>query len=88
MEIIIITTKGRGDKNPTVNWKDIDIGELILFHEDECHFNLIVSKQSDLAVNGSLSFRFHEENDDIIGWETEEDVENQEIDTKIKELEK
>ena len=54
VSIKVITTKGREDKNPTVNWiypdqnmkefaelKDIDIGELVLFHEDESHFNLV-----------------------------------------------
>ena len=104
IKIKIISTKGREDKNPTVNWiypdqgmkkfaelKDIDIGEMVLFHENECHFNLIVSKQCDLAVNGSLSYRFNKSIDDIVREETKEDsedVEGQEIKTKMKELEK
>ena len=69
--IKVITTKSVSDENPRVNWiypekemasfamlKDIQLGEMVLLHEDEIHFNLIVSKDSDLANLGSLSHRF------------------------------
>ena len=32
---------------------------MVLKHEDELHYNLIVSKGSDLAQSGSLSYRFN-----------------------------
>ena len=67
---IKIITRNRRYKNPTVSWihpdknlakhaelKDVEIDTLILLHEDESHFNLVVSKYSDLAKYGSLSFR-------------------------------
>ena len=47
-----------------------------------------MNKQSDLAVNGSLSVRFNENIADIGGEVTEEDVKSREINSKIKELEK
>ena len=84
--IKIISTKGREDKNPNVYWihpdqemkklaelKDVNIGEMVLLNEEECHFNLIVSKQSDLAVNGSLSYRFNDSFDDDISEENGKD---------------
>ena len=72
IKIKVITSKGAGDKNPTENWilpaaelrqfaelKDVDLKDLILFHEDECHFDLIINKNHDLATMGSLSYRFN-----------------------------
>ena len=72
VKIKVITTKGRNDKNPTVNWispdvglqkysqlQGVDLGEMTLLHEDEVHFNLVIDKKSDLAVLGSLSNRFN-----------------------------
>ena len=72
LKIKIITTKGNGDKNPTVNrifpdedmkefaeLKDVAMDELVLFHENDNHYNLVVDKDSDLAVLGSLSYRFN-----------------------------
>ena len=32
---------------------------MVLLHEDDLHFNLIISKHSDLAKFGSLSYRFN-----------------------------
>ena len=72
LKLKIITTKGHDDKNPTVNWiypdtelgkfaelKDVKLNDMILLHEDDNHFNLIVNNRSDLAVMGSLSYRFN-----------------------------
>ena len=39
--------------------KDVDLKDLILFHEDESHFDLIINKNHDLATMGSLSYRFN-----------------------------
>ena len=60
IRIKIITSKGEEDENPIVSWiypdesmkehaelKEVDLGEMILFHEDDCHFNLIISRDSD-----------------------------------------
>ena len=33
--------------------------ELVLLHENDNHFNLIIPKDSDLAQLGSLSYRFN-----------------------------
>ena len=70
MRIKIVTTKGLSDTNPTENWiypdknlakyaelNDVEIEDMILFHEEEMHFNLVVKKNSKLATQGSLSFR-------------------------------
>ena len=72
MKIKVVTTKGSTDKNPTVNWinpdaalkkfselKDTKIDDLVLLHENDSHFNLVVSKESDLVKYGSLSYRFN-----------------------------
>ena len=72
MKIKVVTTSGPADKNPTVNWihpdldlkkfaelKDVKIDDLVLLHEKDTHFNLVTSKESDLAKYGSLSFRFN-----------------------------
>ena len=32
---------------------------MTLLHENDQHFNLVIDKKSDLAVLGSLSFRFN-----------------------------
>ena len=67
---IKIITRNRTDKKYTINWiypnknlaehaelKDVEIEDLILLHEDDSHFNLVVSNKSNLATYGSLSFR-------------------------------
>ena len=72
IRIKIITTKGTHDENPTVNWidpdeslandaeiKNVDIRDMVLLHEHDTHFNLVVSKTSNLAMMGSLSYRFN-----------------------------
>ena len=113
MKIKIITSKGNEDANPSVNWiypektmevfaelKDVEIGEMVLHHQDDCHFNLIINKESDLAMLGSLSYRFNigpmlatDDGDiDDITVEKEEDEsdvsESQNTDLKDKELQK
>ena len=70
IRIKIITTKGPTDENPTVNWilpdedmkehaelKGVHLDEMVLFHENDMHFNLIVSENDDLVTMGSLSYR-------------------------------
>ena len=72
IRIKIITTKGIRDKNPTVTWiypdknmvkyaelKNVQLDDMVILHENDTHFNLIVSKDSDLATLGSLSYRFN-----------------------------
>ena len=66
---IKIVTIGRPDEKPTVNWIFPDesmkaerefegnIKDMVLIHNHDNHFNLIVDKHSDLAKNGSLSQR-------------------------------
>ena len=68
VKIKIITTKGDNDKNVTENWiypdpelkqyselQNVEIDDLILFNENNVHFNLVVNKDSDLAQLGILS---------------------------------
>ena len=70
VNIKVISTKGENDKNPMVycitpdqemkpfaELKDVEIDEIVLLHERDVHFDLIVSKDSDLAKVGSLSFQ-------------------------------
>ena len=97
IKIKIITTKGEKDDKPTVNLihpdqkmakfaelRNVDLGEMVIFHEDDSHFNLVVAGDSDLATLGSLSYRFnigpmdtvehHEtEDDDIVDVKEETD---------------
>ena len=37
--------------------KCVELDEIVLFHENDMHFNLIVSEKDDLVTMGSLSFR-------------------------------
>ena len=72
--------------------KKADLGEMVLIHENDCHFNLIISKDSDLATLGSLSHRFKIGPKEQIKDE-EKEVTNNKIDENkdkinIKELEK
>ena len=70
MCIKIITTKGTYDDNPTINWiypdkdlekeaelSNVEIKDMVLFHENDAHFNLVVAKDSNLATMGSISYR-------------------------------
>ena len=69
VKIKIITTKGENDENPSVNWiypdeemkefaelKDVKIDDIVLLHENDAHFNLIITEDNELATTGSLSF--------------------------------
>ena len=94
MKIKVITIN-RADNIPTVNWvypdpdlrefadlKDANIDEMVLLHEEESHFNLIISKNSDLAKLGNISSRIVEE---VIEGETGN---NKEKLVTIQELQK
>ena len=72
LKIKVITVKDSMDKNPTINWicpdedmkefaelKDVELDEMVLLHQNDVHFNLIISKNNDLAKYGSLSYRFN-----------------------------
>ena len=72
IRIKVITCLGENDTSPTVNWiypepnlksfaelKNVELDDMVLFHQNDCHFNLVVSNQSDLALLGSLSYRFN-----------------------------
>ena len=37
--------------------KNVDMDTIVLLHEKDTHFNLVVSKDSELARFGSLSYR-------------------------------
>ena len=67
----MITTKGNADKSPSVTLiypntelkkfaelSDVDINDMVLFHKNDNHFNLVVNKDSDLATLGSLSYHY------------------------------
>ena len=104
IKIKVITSRGEKDENPTVSWiypdetmvefaelKEADLGEMVLFHENDCHFNLIISKDSDLATMGSLSHRFKigpKEQDNDNGKMNNEKRENEKDEDKIKALER
>ena len=62
INIKVITTKGPDDKNPTVAWiypdselkkfaelQNFKMNDMVMLHENESHFNLIISKNCDLA---------------------------------------
>ena len=72
IKIKVITTNGIDDKEVTENWiypdpelkqysefQNVEIEDLVLIHENNYHFNLVVDKNSDLAQLGSLSYRFN-----------------------------
>ena len=108
VRIKIITTKGLSDKNPTVNYispdkdmaqfaelKNVGMNEMVLMHEDDLHFNLVVSKYSELATYGSLSHRLIDGSNMGENKEIDDDVvvtESHEADNKfqdeLKELKK
>ena len=70
IRIKVISTKGENDKNPNVYWvypdeemkqfaelKNVELLDMVLLHENDTHFNLIVSEDNDLVNEGSISFR-------------------------------
>ena len=53
---------------------DVEMEDLVLLHEDDIHFNLIISKDSDLVKYGSLSKRLNcDENSDDSDGDFEKD---------------
>ena len=79
VRIKVITTKGPEDRNVTVNWicpdesmkefavlKNVMLNDITLLHENDNHFNLVVNKNSDIAVKGSVTQRL------LAGFEMEE----------------
>ena len=69
--IKVVTTKGSDDVNVSTTWiypeqtmekfaelTNVKLDDMALLHENNTHFNLIVNKNSDLSVLGSLSHRF------------------------------
>ena len=85
---INVITINRDDQKPTVNWiypdddlkdvaelKNVEMNDLVQLHEDETHYNLIISKNSDLALLGSISSRLVEE--ESTKDKTYDDVEKQ-----------
>lgn len=68
MRIKVITSKGPQDSHPTVNWigpapelsaykllREGAVPDMKLLHYDELHYNLIISKDDEIAKYGSLS---------------------------------
>ena len=51
--------------HPDVNLKkfavlpNVELDDMTLLHENDVHFNLVVSRDSDLVKLGSLSYRFN-----------------------------
>ena len=37
--------------------KNVDLDIMVLYHENDCHFNLVIDKHSDLAIKGSITSR-------------------------------
>ena len=72
INIKIITSKGPDDKKPRVSWiypdlelkkfaelKNVQLNDLVLFHEYDSHFDLVIPMESDLVKLGSLSNRYN-----------------------------
>ena len=72
IKIKIITINRNNDGEVTVNWiypdpdlkqfsefQNVEINDLVMIHENDYHFNLVVDKNSELAKKGSLSYRFN-----------------------------
>ena len=55
--------------------RDVQLGELILLHEDDVHYNLIISKSNNLAISGNISSRKDE--DILEGKNDERDIEKE-----------
>ena len=86
IQIKVNTTKGPTDKNPVINWiypnkemvqfaelKGVEIEDIVLLHEFDNHFDLVVSGSSDLVKFGGLSNIQNAQHD-------EEEVSNDKID--------
>ena len=81
--------------------KDVELGNMVLLHENETHFNLIVSKKSDIAKFESLSNRHNvgpaeadldkDDKEEHLVEEsvlTENEIESGDVDKIKKELDK
>ena len=91
VRIKVITTKGLDDKSVTVNWiypdesmkefselKNVELKDITLLHQNDGHFNLIVNKHSNIAVDGSVTQRL------LSGLELEMEESEQEVEVKTK----
>ena len=89
VRIKVITTKGPDDKSVTVNWiypdesmkefselKNVELNDITLLHQNDNHFNLIVNKHSNIAVEGSVTQRL------LSGFENEESEQGEEVNKK------
>ena len=100
IKIKIITSKGKEDKNPTVNWiypdrdmeefaelKNVDLDTMVLYHENDSHFNLVINRTNELATLGSISTRL-----DVGSTENDEKVEKavneEDVEAEIQKLRK
>ena len=94
MKIMVITTKGEQDAHPTVNWIGPDpelddykllpggaVQDMKLLHYDELHYNLIISKSSDLAKNGVLSQYLDDDEEMVID---DEDIESKTLEEETQ----
>ena len=111
VKIKIITTKGLTDKNPIVNWitpdesmkqfaelQDVEINEMVLLHENDNHFDLIVSGDSQLVKYGNMSGRkdviseneevFKEDEDKEFSMNSNKDDSSKEVLDLRREIEK
>ena len=109
LNIKVITLKGEFDSNPTINWiypdksmkkhanlSNVELGEMVLLHRKDHHFDLIVSNHSDLVTNCSLSHMHKVEmtdhgdakedsrDDDIIMTEVDSNNTEEDIVAKLK----
>ena len=97
MKIKVITTRGDNDNNPTVNWIGPDpemkafqilpegtVPDMTLIHYDEVHYNLVISKDSDLAKVGTLSQWFNETDADI--KVSDDEVKEKDAEEKLSEM--
>ena len=92
VRIKIISTKGPDDKMVTVNWicpdenmkefaevKNVKLNDITLLHENDNHFNLVVNKNSKIAVEGSVTQRL------LAGFELEESKKEKEANTRVED---
>ena len=95
IKIKIITSKGQMDENPTVNWihpdpemkvfaelKNVNLDVMVLYHEDDCHFSLVIDKNSELALKGSISSRLNGDSNEKNVREKEEEGKQDKSDPK------
>ena len=101
LKIKVLTTKGLDDMEPTVNYiypepslkqyaeLNVELNEMVLLHENDSHFNLVISEESDLARFGSLSHRFGQdpvEEDNETYKDVTKEAENKQNDTEFSNL--